>query len=190
MVVKQYLHRLPADYDIGRIRARAAERGPMWDAVPGLALKAFIVQERGQHGAVRNAYSSLYLWHRVDAILDFIFDDRFRSVIDTFGRPTIKSWLPLDVRRGTANRPTFVTCEHEDIPRHASLAGLRKTEIDRNRETANQPATHASIVALDLAAWQLARFTLTTAIPELSATAESFEIAYLATPELSAVANR
>ena len=41
MLSKQYIHRLPADYDIGHVRERAARRGPLWDAAPGLGFKAF-----------------------------------------------------------------------------------------------------------------------------------------------------
>ena len=31
MFITQYTHRLPADYDIGLIRKRGAERDPYWD---------------------------------------------------------------------------------------------------------------------------------------------------------------
>jgi hypothetical protein len=39
MIVAHYEHRLPADYDLGLIRSRAQERGPLWDAKPELYFK-------------------------------------------------------------------------------------------------------------------------------------------------------
>lgn len=41
MIIVHYGHRLPANYDIGLIRKRAAERGHLFDAVPELHFKAF-----------------------------------------------------------------------------------------------------------------------------------------------------
>jgi hypothetical protein len=63
-IIAHYAHRLPANYDIKLIRARAKERGVLWDAVPELYFKGFLLRESGQHGAVANSYSSLYLWRQ------------------------------------------------------------------------------------------------------------------------------
>jgi len=51
MFAKQYSHRLPANYDMGLIRRRASELGPLWDDTQGLVFKAFIAEERGVFGA-------------------------------------------------------------------------------------------------------------------------------------------
>jgi hypothetical protein len=51
MIIAHYGHRLPADYDIGIIRSRAHARGQLWDAVPELYFKAFLLRERGRFGA-------------------------------------------------------------------------------------------------------------------------------------------
>ena len=72
MFMMQYTHRLPADYEMRRIRERAAARGPEWDFYPGLFFKAFLVRERGKCGADANAYSSLYLWRDARAPVLFI----------------------------------------------------------------------------------------------------------------------
>ena len=45
MLVLRYRHRLPADYDMARIRRRVAERGSFFDATPGLGFKAFSIAE-------------------------------------------------------------------------------------------------------------------------------------------------
>ena len=97
MFAKQYSHRLPADYDMGVIRRRAAQLGPLWDHAEGLLFKAFIAQEHGG-----NVYSSVYLWADPLQAADFLLGERFQKVLDSFGRPHIESWLPLDVQRGPA----------------------------------------------------------------------------------------
>ena len=48
MIITHYAHRLPADYDIGIIRSRAGARGHLFDAIPELYFKAFLLRERGQ----------------------------------------------------------------------------------------------------------------------------------------------
>ncbi len=40
MLIARYRHRLPADYDMDRIRDRIAARRPAWDDAPGLVFKA------------------------------------------------------------------------------------------------------------------------------------------------------
>ena len=97
MFAKQYSHRLPADYDMGVIRRRAAQLGPLWDNAEGLLFKVFIAQEHGG-----NVYSSVYLWADPLQAADFLLGERFQKVLDSFGRPHVESWLPLDVQRGPA----------------------------------------------------------------------------------------
>ena len=43
MFITQYTHRLPAGYDLGLMRKRAAGRGPYWDRYPGLIVKGFLI---------------------------------------------------------------------------------------------------------------------------------------------------
>jgi len=50
MIIAHYAHRLPADYDIGIIRNRAKSRGHLFDAVPELHFKGFLLRERGRFG--------------------------------------------------------------------------------------------------------------------------------------------
>lgn len=187
MLAKQYLHRLPANYSMEQIRRRVSERAPLWDETPGLGFKAFLIQERSRHGAQQNAYSALYLWLQTEAALEFIVDQRFRSVIETFGRPRIETWLALDARRGRAARPLFAFREDLDIPVTADLATLRREEREKNAETAGRAEIFASVVAIDPTAWRLARFTLAEEGPRADETRRSFEIAHLAKPGLAAI---
>ena len=72
MIIAHYAHRLPADYDVQIIRNRAAARGHLFDAIPELYFKAFLLRERGCFGAIANEYSSLYLWRADQGFRDFL----------------------------------------------------------------------------------------------------------------------
>src|ERR1700722_2317572 len=85
MIAKQYSIALPADYDMGIIRRRVAERGARFDSFPGLYLKAFLIRERGRAGAVGNEYAPFYLWPETEALWDFVAGDGFRAIVDGFG---------------------------------------------------------------------------------------------------------
>jgi Domain of unknown function (DUF4865) len=94
MMIAHYLHRLPANYDVGLIRQRAKERAAEWDDEPDLVFKAFMLREAGQLGAIANSYSSLYLWRQDDAIRNFLVSGRYKGVTDTFGRADIQTASP------------------------------------------------------------------------------------------------
>ena len=180
MLIAQYAHRLTADFDMGRIRARAKERGPDFDAFPGLVFKAFILREKGKHGSGANLYSSLYLWKDTAAFADFLSGERFEAVIATFGRPPVETWLPFAVEIGDMSGSRFVQKTIEELSPDADLGELRRQEAERAKAEVARSGG-AAIVALDLASWRLGRFrVLTEEPPEENGT--TYEIAYLATP--------
>src|SRR5689334_4976620 len=111
MIIAHYGHRLPANYDIGLIRARAKERGPLWDATPELYFKGFLLRESGRHGAIANSYSSLYLWRQDEAFRDFLVDGRYKTVTDSFGRAEIETRFALDARKGNGDDARFAYIE-------------------------------------------------------------------------------
>ena len=76
MFIAHYGHRLPADYDLSIIRNRAAQRGALWDDMPELYFKGFLLRERGQYGAISSEYSSLYLWQRDQYFRDALVGGR------------------------------------------------------------------------------------------------------------------
>ncbi len=186
MLVSQYLHRLPAGFDMGRIRERATTRGPDWDNHPGLMFKGFLMREHGQYGAAANAYSSLYLWQDAAALGAFVADDWFRFVTNSFGRPRIETWVPLDVRIGAAVPVRSAWRQETAILPDTDLPTLAARERERNQVAAERAGIRASIVAFDLAAWRLARFVLSADEPHAREDAVAYEVLYLATPGLAA----
>ncbi|MEG9527243.1 MAG: DUF4865 family protein [Hyphomicrobiales bacterium] len=182
MLIARYRHRLPADYDMNRIRARVAERAPAWDVMPGLVLKAVTIEERGR-GAATNAYSSLYLWQDAGAAAAFLAAPAFRAVVDSFGRPRVETWLPSAVDFGPAATARFLSEESRLVAPEEDLATLSETERTRGRAIAGEPGILGTLAGLDPEGWRLTRFTLRS---EPAAGTPAVAIAHLARPGLAA----
>ncbi|WP_338569769.1 DUF4865 family protein [Pseudomonas canadensis] len=175
MFAKQYSHRLPADYDMGVIRRRAAQLGPLWDNAEGLLFKAFIAQERGG-----NVYSSVYLWADPLQAADFLLGERFQKVLDSFGRPHIESWLPVDLQRGPAQGALSLYREEWVLVPGANRAAILAEEKQRNLQVAEHSDTFAVFLALDVQAWRLVRFTLSAAALDAERRGVGYHVLYLA----------
>jgi hypothetical protein len=166
-----------------RIRQRAATRGPDWDNLPGLIFKGFLIREKGKLGAPGNAYSSLYLWRDADAFAAMIAGDRFKGVLDTFGRPAVETFIILASAFGPAQDAAFVHRADELVPAGADLAALKEQEIKAAHEIAASGETFAAMAALDVSSWRVSRFVFSTsAAQDRLPQAERYEIAYLAKP--------
>lgn len=180
MILARYRHRLPADYDLDRIRSRIGARGPTWDNAPGLIFKAFTLEDRSQ-GARENAYSSLYLWRDAGAASDFLAGAGFAAVLDAFGRPRMDLWLPFDVRLGSTRPARSLAMEHRLLPPETELGAERREETARGRSLCAEPGVVAVVSGLDPSAWRLTRFVLRADEPA----AGTGEIVHLAGPGLA-----
>ncbi|WP_054310295.1 DUF4865 family protein [Mesorhizobium sp. 1M-11] len=187
MFMMQYIHRLPADYEMDKLARRAASLGPDWDDTPGLGFKAFIAQRRGENGAINNAYSSLYLWLDDEAASDFITGERFQKVIDGFGRPAIETWLPLDIHLGSATGARAVYREDVLIDPVTDFSTLKRSESERNTSIVSQAGTYAAVTAIDLANWRLSRFRLSAEAASTPERGSAYDILYLANPGIPAL---
>lgn len=187
MIGMQYTFSLPDDYDMGSLRARIAERGPSFDRTDGLHQKAFLISEKGTHGALENAYAPFYLWRYDDAMSEFLIGDQFRAVSQAFGRPEVKSWVPLYSASGKAKYelPTFATEQIIDIPPEIDWKSLRAQQYTLHRQWAEHPDHQSGFIGLDANSWTLIRFALWTRPQEnLADNVEGFEVVYLAAPGL------
>jgi hypothetical protein len=187
MIIAHYAHRLPADYDLSIIRGRAKERGPLWDALPDLHFKGFLLRERGRLGAIASEYSSLYLWRTDDAFRDFLVTGRTRSVTDSFGRPRIDTRFALDARRGAGGVARFATRKDLILSHDADLTAAFAAEIARNREIAEGPGVVAAAVGVDARNWMFMRVLLSENEPSGDEGGEVYEILHLARPLLDAL---
>jgi len=182
MIIAHYAHRLPAEYDLGIIRDRAVQRGPLWDDVPGLHFKGFLLRERGRFGAIANEYSSLYLWQTDEALRDALLAGRYKTVTDSFGRAAIKTRFALDARRGAGRDAKFAFRQDQAIPLDADLNAALATEIARNREIAKRPGTVAAAVGVDPQNWAFTRILLSENAPSGAEAEQAYQILYLARP--------
>ena len=185
MIIVQYAHRLPADYDIGIIRNRAKSRGHLFDAIPELYFKAFLLRERGRFGANQNEYSSLYLWRKDEGLRDFLVDGRTKSVTDSFGRPQIETRFVLDAHKGSSEQPHFLYKQEQDIPIDTDLTSAFADEIARNRESAKQAGVVASAVGVDVQNWKFTRVVLSEKEPTGRDQGTAYQVLYLAKPLLA-----
>lgn len=191
MIIAHYAHRLPANYDIGTIRERAKARGVVWDDVPELYFKAFLLRERGQHGAIASSYSSLYLWRQDAAFRDFLVSGRYGIVTDSFGRAEIRTWFALDACLGSATEARFAYLEEIGIPLDADLGRTFAQEIERNGDSGRGAGAVAAIVGIDTRAWTLTRLRLSTETPSAGhQDCVAYEILHLARPLLDTLPRR
>src|ERR1700761_8556159 len=149
MIIAHYAHRLPADYDVGIIRDRASRRGHLFDAIPELYFKAFLLRERGRFGASQNEYSSLYLWRSDEGFHDFLADGRTKFVTESFGRPQIETRFTLDAVRGEGSEARFLTKQEQDIAADTDLTSAFADEVARNREAVKQTGVVVAAVGVD-----------------------------------------
>jgi Domain of unknown function (DUF4865) len=185
MIIAQYAHRLPADYDLQILRDRAKARGHLFDAIPELYFKGFLLRERGRFGAIQNEYSSLYLWRKDEGFRDFLVDGRTRSVTDSFGRPQIETRFALDAHKGSGKEARFLTKQEQDIAPDADLTSAFAAEIARNRETAQQDGVVAAIVGVDAQNWKFTRVLLSEKEPTGREQGTVYQVLYLAKPLLA-----
>ena len=109
MIIVHYASRLPADHDLGALRRWLKERGAVWDAVPELYFKAFLLREAGRFGATANNFSSLYLWQQDKAFRDWLVRGGYKIVTDIFGRAEVETFCALDAFRGKAGEARVPT---------------------------------------------------------------------------------
>ena len=185
MLIAHYGHRLPADYDINIIRSRARARGHLWDAIPKLTFKAFLLRERGSFGAITSEYASLYLWREDEGFRNFLVDGRYKIVTDSFGRAQIETRTVLDAVRGSGGEARFLYRQEQDIPLGADLTSAFAAEIERNRDAARQPGAVAAAVGVDAQNWTFTRVLLSENEPSGKEEGTAYQVLYLAQPLLA-----
>jgi len=184
MIIVHYASRLPADHDLGALRRWLKERGAVWDAVPELYFKAFLLREAGRFGATANNFSSLYLWQQDKAFRDWLVRGGYKIVTDIFGRAEVETFCALDAFRGKAGEARFLYRDDIAIPLDADLTDAFAREIGLARERATQPDVISAIVGLDPRNWKFVRVLLSAAEPDASARGVAYQIAHLSRPLL------
>ncbi|MFB7616751.1 DUF4865 family protein [Kitasatospora sp. NPDC056181] len=187
MHAMQYEISLPADYDMGIIRRRVADKGHLLDDFPGLGLKAFLVRERGRAGSPVNEYAPFYLWRTPEGMNSFLWGPGFRGLSADFGRPAVRHWLGTGLRRGPARDTPVTAVRHlERIPESTDPAEAVEAAL---AALPDHPDLHTAAVAVDPGRWELLRIALWSgpgprAESDIEPTGARYEVLHLAGPEL------
>ncbi|MGC0317497.1 hypothetical protein QBC98_006004 [Kitasatospora acidiphila] len=187
MQAMQYEITLPADYDMGIIHRRVAEKGRLTDEFPGLAMKAYLVRERGVAGSPVNQYAPFYLWNTATGMNAFLWGPGFRGLSQDFGRPVVRSWLGLAHQRGPRFDATPTTAVRRllPVPGDADPAELIERMLGTLPADGNHPAVHSIAVAIDTTRWELVTMTLgTDELPD-QLPGERYRVLHLSAPELT-----
>jgi Domain of unknown function (DUF4865) len=178
----QYEITLPADYDMGVIRKRVADRGHLLDDHPGLGLKAYLIRERGQDGSPVNQYAPFYLWHTAEGMNAFLWGPGFRGLSTDFGRPAVHHWLGAGLSRGSGpGAPTTATRATTSLPEDADPAEAVERAL---AELPAHPSLHTAAVAVDPSRWELLRFALWHGPAPEDAPGTRYRVLHLSHPEL------
>jgi hypothetical protein len=86
MLAMHYAVSLQPD-QIDSVRQRVTEIGPIFDGLPGLVAKAFLLATDDP------CYSLYYLWSDVESMEAFLAGPRFAAVIAKYGRPGVTLYL-------------------------------------------------------------------------------------------------
>jgi hypothetical protein len=183
----QYRIVLPADYDMEIIRTRVRTRGHATDDFPGLALKAYLVRERGVDGSPVNAYAPFYVWNDTAGLGRFLWGGGgFGPLVADFGRPTVHSWIGAGAMAGPARGsvPAVATLHTEPLGHGADPA---ETMARAQRELALRAATpgvHTAVAALDPHHWELLQATLWEREAPPEQPGERYRLLHLSSPGL------
>ncbi|MFI8456500.1 DUF4865 family protein [Kitasatospora sp. NPDC085464] len=186
MHAMQYEITLPADYDMGIIRKRVADKGHLLDAHPGLGLKVYLVRERGQDGSPVNQYAPFYLWRTAEGMNSFLWGPGFRGLSADFGRPVVHHWLGSGLAHGGAGvageaDPTTATRDTVRLPEAVDPAEAVERAL---AELPADPALHTAAVAVDPSRWELLRLALWRGPAPQDAPGIRYQVLHLSRPEL------
>lgn len=185
MLTMQYRITLPADYDMAIIRRRIADRGHLTDNFPQLAFKAYLYADRHEPYAAgkENRYAPFYLWHDTDGMNAFLGGAGFAGVIDSFGRPLVRTWSAWHAEMASdLSAATYATCETIAIAEHVALGSLRETWQAHDRADVDRGAL-AAVSAFDPTGWTIMHFRLwRDAVHASSETMDVYRVGHVSQP--------
>ncbi|MFJ7150255.1 DUF4865 family protein [Streptomyces sp. NPDC100445] len=160
MHAMQYELSLPADYDMGVVRARVARVGHLLDDWEGLGVKAYLIRERGVHGSPVNQYAPFYLWNTVDGMNRFLWGGAFQGLVDDFGRPSVRQWAGLAHAEGAGTAAAFAVRRRQPVPEGMELDELSEYAVTETERLAAGDGAVLAAAAVDPSRWELVHFSL------------------------------
>ncbi len=155
MLAMQYSIRLASDFDEARLRQRVAQRGHLFDNMPGLAHKAFLFNSE------RHLYAPFYVWYDHKKAREFLLGDIFADVTNSFGRPRVRMWGCLDFDTVPSPHPPRIAVRCvEALAPDARLNDLERDEHVLHEAQIAKEGILVHATALDCDRWELVRYSL------------------------------
>lgn len=185
MHAMQYSVTLPADYDMGVIRARVARVSPVLEDWEGLGLKAYLIRERGVHGSPVNAYAPFYLWHTLGGMNRFLWGGPFQGLSDDFGRPAVHQWTGLAYEEGAAagSPASVAVIRRRSVPDGVVIADFMADAAAEAARLAGEDGAVLAAAVVDSRRWEVVHFSLWEQ-EEPKAEGEVFQVLHLSAPGL------
>ncbi|AZM93793.1 DUF4865 family protein [Streptomyces sp. W1SF4] len=183
MHAMQYEMTLPADYDMGVIRARVLRLGHALDDWDGLGFKTYLMRERGVHGSPVNQYAPFYLWNTMEGMNTFLWGGAFQGPVDDFGRPDVRQWTGLAYEEGAAAGSPAVAAvrRRERVPEGVTLSAFMEDAVRETERLASREGAVLAAAAVDSHRWELVRFSLWDH-PAPEAPGDVFEVLHVSAP--------
>lgn len=155
MLAMQYSIQLPPDFDGQQIKTRVASRKALFDEHEGLVHKSFLYNDADK------LYAPFYVWQDVGRAQEFLLNDLFKGVIDTFSRCRVRSWFSTHMAYGNrALVPAFAYREVDVIAPEERLDVFLQQEKTHQDALLSDPNLYMHLVAFDAERWEILRFSL------------------------------
>lgn len=155
MIAMQYSIPLPANFDSDDVVRRVENRRASFDAHAGLVHKSFL------YNAKERLYAPFYVWKDVGEARDFLLNELFHGVVETFNRHRVRSWYVANMVY--ANRELYASYARRDIdviPPEAKLDEYLEREREAQKQLSGHPDLYAHTLAFDPDRWEILHFSL------------------------------
>lgn len=155
MLAMQYTIPLPVGYDAAKIRERVSVRRRLFDGHYGLTHKSFLYNDK------EKLYAPFYVWKDVVEARDFLMDDLFKGVIESFSRHRVRSWFVVQMGYGNEDiKPGYALREIDAIAPEDRLDSFLEAEKKHQEELMANPDLYMHVIAMDADRWEILHFSL------------------------------
>lgn len=170
MIAMQYNIVLPNDYDMEIIKKRSRDNGHKTDGFPDLAMKAYLIAEKGKYNNYENQYAPFYLWEKEEGMNQFLLGGFFNNILNSFGWQKVHNWMVLHAQVRKSFEPQYAVVHTVPIPIFADFAALCDDEAKNHNDCIADPSTTASITAYNPLTWELCHYHMATDLEKLKST--------------------
>ncbi len=181
MLAMQYSIQLPHGYDDTLITQRVEQRSKLFDDLPGMIHKTFLYNRDDK------LYAPFYVWQNLQDARDFLMDNLFKGVIESFRRPRVRDWFVLEQTYGNRDIvPDYAIQEIDLISAEENLEERIAYECSLQRKMQQNDNLYYHLLALDPNRWEIIRYHLwrnkATAEPATADCIQTYEVLHVSEP--------